>query len=142
MFVDTPSSIPPTEQFDQSSLWGGGITSDVVFVGGVNFFYSSVAEGQFSHPVHSSPHTSGQAEVGTSGSSMESIRTEVISAGWEGGEARNGLHTHFIPGTLPVLGTESNASFTSDPDRCHQRTHRRCGPGRTPAERKENRRWT
>lgn len=37
-----------------------GITSNVIFVGGVDFFYSSVAEGQFSHPVHASPHASGQ----------------------------------------------------------------------------------
>lgn len=37
-----------------------GITSDVIFVGGVDFFYSSVAEGQLSHPIHASPHTCGQ----------------------------------------------------------------------------------
>lgn len=37
-----------------------GITSNVIFVGGVDFFYSSVAEGQFSHPVHTSPHACGQ----------------------------------------------------------------------------------
>lgn len=37
-----------------------GITSDVIFVGGVDFFYSSVAESQFSHPVHASPHACGQ----------------------------------------------------------------------------------
>lgn len=37
-----------------------GITSNVIFVGGVNFFYSSVAEGQFSHPVHASPYACGQ----------------------------------------------------------------------------------
>ncbi len=37
-----------------------GITSDVIFVGGVDFFYSSVAEGQFSHPVHTSSHACGQ----------------------------------------------------------------------------------
>lgn len=57
-----------------------GITSDVVFVGGVNFFYSSVTEGQLSHPVHSSSHTGRQTQVGTGGGGMEAIRTEVIRA--------------------------------------------------------------
>lgn len=45
-------------RFYSAACWG--ITSDVIFVGGVDFFYSSVAEGQFSHPVHASPHACGQ----------------------------------------------------------------------------------
>lgn len=45
-------------QSSAAACWG--ITSDVIFVGGVDFFYSSVAEGQFSHPVHASPHARGQ----------------------------------------------------------------------------------
>lgn len=36
-----------------------GITSYVIFIGGVDFFYSSVAEGKLSHPVHASPHARG-----------------------------------------------------------------------------------
>lgn len=55
-----------------------GITSDVIFVGGVDFFYSSVPEGQFSHPVHSSPHARGQAEVGTGRSGVETVSAKVV----------------------------------------------------------------
>lgn len=55
-----------------------GITSDVVFVGGVDFFYSSVPEGQFSHPVHSSPDARGQAEVGTGRSCVETVSAKVV----------------------------------------------------------------
>lgn len=55
-----------------------GITSDVIFVGGVDFFYSSVAEGQFSHPVHASSHACGQTEIGTGRCCVETVSAEVI----------------------------------------------------------------
>lgn len=55
-----------------------GITSDVIFVGGVDFFYSSVAEGQLSHPVHTSPHACGQTQVGTGCCRVEPVSAEVI----------------------------------------------------------------
>lgn len=57
---------------------GGGFTSDVIFVGGVDFFYSSVAEGQFSHPVHASPHACGQTKVGTGRSRVETVSGKVV----------------------------------------------------------------
>lgn len=55
-----------------------GITSNVIFVGGVDFFYSSVAEGQFSHPVHASPHACGQTKIGTGRSCMETVSAKVV----------------------------------------------------------------
>lgn len=58
-----------------------GITSDVIFVGGVDFFYSPVAEGQLSHPVHTSPHARGQAEIGTGGGRVEAVSCKVVCAG-------------------------------------------------------------
>lgn len=58
---------------------GGAVfTSDVIFVGGVDFFYSSVAEGQFSHPVHASPHACGQTKVGTGRSCVETVSGKVV----------------------------------------------------------------
>lgn len=72
-----------------------GITSDVIFVGGVDFFYSSVAEGQLSHPVHAPPHTRGQTQVGTGGSRVEPVSAEVIRAEMkrQGEGADDGLGT-------------------------------------------------
>lgn len=49
-----------TQKISTGQLCLPGITSNVIFVGGVNFFYSSVAEGQLSHPVHASPYACGQ----------------------------------------------------------------------------------
>lgn len=77
--ISIPLSLLPTQQF-ALSIFYCGITSDVVFVGGVNLFYSSVAEGQLSHPVHSSSHAGCQTQVGTGGGGMEAVRTEVIRA--------------------------------------------------------------
>lgn len=75
-FVDAPPLFP--SNFRKAVYWG--ITSDVIFIGGVNFFYSSVAEGELSHPVHTSSYASGQAQVGTSGSSVESVCAKIICA--------------------------------------------------------------
>lgn len=55
-----------------------GITSNVIFVGGVDFFYSSVAEGQFSHPVHASPHACGQTKIGAGRSCVETVSAKVV----------------------------------------------------------------
>lgn len=57
------------------------LASNVVFVGVVYFFYSSVAEGQFPHPVHPSAHAGGQAQVGAGGSRGKAVCSEVIRAG-------------------------------------------------------------
>lgn len=66
-----------------------GNTSDVIFVGGVDFFYSPVAEGQLSHPIHASPHARGQAEVGAGCGRVEAVGGKVVCAGREG--ERNNL---------------------------------------------------
>lgn len=58
-----------------------GNTSDVIFVGGVDFFYSPVAEGQLSHPIHASPHARGQAEVGAGCGRVEAVGGKVVRAG-------------------------------------------------------------
>lgn len=55
-----------------------GITSYVIFVGGVDFFYSSVAEGKLSHPVHASPHARGQAEISTGCGRMEPVSGKIV----------------------------------------------------------------
>lgn len=55
-----------------------GITSDVIFVGGVDFFYSSVAEGQLSHPVHASPHACGQTKIGAGRGCVETVSAKVV----------------------------------------------------------------
>lgn len=55
-----------------------GITSDVIFVGGVDFFYSTVAEGQFSHPVHASPHACGQTKIGAGRGRVETVSAKVV----------------------------------------------------------------
>lgn len=82
VFVDTHfhSPFPPSNPAICPEHFYCGITSDVVFVGGVNFFYSSVAEGQLSHPVHSSSHTGCQTQICTGGGGMEAVCTEVICA--------------------------------------------------------------
>lgn len=59
---------------------GGALTSDVIFVGGVDLFYPPVAEGQFPHPVHAAPHARGQAEVGAGGGRVEAVGGEVVRA--------------------------------------------------------------
>lgn len=69
-----------TQKISTGQLCLPGITSNVIFVGGVNFFYSSVAEGQLSHPVHASPYACGQTQVGTGSCCMETISAEVIRA--------------------------------------------------------------
>lgn len=83
-FVDTPPLFP--SNFSKAVYWG--ITSDVIFIGGVNFFYSSVAEGQLSHPVHTSSYAGGQTQVGTSGSSVESVCAKIICTKQRGGKKR------------------------------------------------------
>lgn len=82
VFVDTHfhSPFPPSSPAICPEHFYCGITSDVVFVGGINFFYSSVAEGQLSHPVHSSSHAGRQTQVGAGGGGVEAVRTEVIRA--------------------------------------------------------------
>lgn len=60
--------------------WWWGNTSDVIFVSGVDFFHSSVAEGQLSHPVHASAHTCGQAEVSAGGRRVEAVCAKVVRA--------------------------------------------------------------
>lgn len=55
-----------------------GITSNVIFVGGVDLFYSSVAEGQFSHPVHASPHACGQTKIGAGRGRVETVSAKVV----------------------------------------------------------------
>lgn len=56
------------------------LASNIVFVGVVYFFYSSVAEGQFPHPVHSSAHAGRQAQIGAGGSRGKAVRSEIICA--------------------------------------------------------------
>lgn len=85
-FVDAPPLFP--SNFRKAVYWG--ITSDVIFIGGVNFFYSSVAEGKLSHPVHTSSYAGGQAQVGTSGSSVESVCAKIICTERRG-ETERGL---------------------------------------------------
>lgn len=58
-----------------------GITSDIIFVGGVDFFYSPVAESQLSHPVHTSPHTRGEAEIGTGCGCVKTVGGKVVCTG-------------------------------------------------------------
>lgn len=81
--------LEPAKDFDVYSDRGGGervggggrgLTSDVIFVGGVDLFYSPVAEGQFPHPVHAAPHARGQAEVGAGGGRVEAVGGKVVRA--------------------------------------------------------------
>lgn len=109
-----------------------GITSNIIFVGGVDFFYSSVAEGQFSHPVHASPHACGQTKIGTGRGCVETVSAKVVRT-----ETRKNLSTHADKMAQFILTFQSifNIQFrsrTSDPGRCHRRIHRRCGPGHIP----------
>lgn len=75
------STFTQTESAGRGSVGGGrGLTSDVIFVGGVDLFYSPVAEGQFPHPVHAAPHARGQAEVGAGGGRVEAVCGKVVRA--------------------------------------------------------------
>lgn len=56
------------------------LASDIIFVGIIYFFYSSVTESQFSHPVHSSAHPRREAQIRTGGSRRKAICSEVIGA--------------------------------------------------------------
>lgn len=57
------------------------LASDIIFVGIIYFFYSSVAESQFSHPVHSSAHPCCKAQICTCGSCRKAICSKVVGAG-------------------------------------------------------------
>lgn len=94
-FVDTPPLFP--SNFSKAVYWG--ITSDVIFIGGVNFFYSSVAERKLSHPVHASSYTGCQTQVGTSGSSVESVCAKIICTK-QRGERENGFEFDFSQSEL------------------------------------------
>lgn len=114
---------------------GGGITSDVVFVGGVDFFYSSVAEGQLSHPVHASPHARGQTQIGAGRRGVETVSAEVIRAETQT-ERREKKKAFGQRRPSRANGTARSEGWrrccTSGPGRCHRRTRRRYVPGHIP----------
>lgn len=57
----------------------GWLTPHIVFVRGIQFFDSSVAEGQFPHPVNPAADTRSQAQVGAGCSCMEAISCKTVS---------------------------------------------------------------
>lgn len=57
----------------------GWLTPHIVFVRGIQFFDSSVAEGQFPHPVNPASDTRSQAQVGAGCSCMEAISCKTVS---------------------------------------------------------------
>lgn len=61
------------------TLPSGWLTPHIVFVRAIQFFDSSVAEGQFPHPVDPAADTRGQAQVGASCSCMEAISCKTVS---------------------------------------------------------------
>lgn len=110
-----------------------GITSDVIFVGGVDFFYSSVAEGQFSHPVHASSHACGQTEIGTGRCCVETVSAEVICTEMKTKEERMSTRcTKNRCQDMALFVLTVYQCCTLDPGRCHRRTHRRYVPGHIP----------
>lgn len=105
------------------------ITSNVIFVGGVDFFYSSVAEGQFSHPVHASPHACGQTKIGAGGSCVETVSAKVVRTETK---MKKDCQHMLTNGTVYSDYPIKNKSCTSDPGRCHRRIRRQYGPGHIP----------
>lgn len=59
-------------------------TSNIVPIATVHFFYSTISESQFPHPVHTTSNTSCQADAGIGCCSMEPVCSKVICA--ENGE--------------------------------------------------------
>lgn len=57
----------------------GCLTPHIVFVHAIQFFDSSVAEGQFPHPVDPAADTRSQAQVGAGCSCMEAISCKTVS---------------------------------------------------------------
>lgn len=120
-------------------MLGGGITSDVIFVGGVDFFYSSVAEGQLSHPVHASSHARGQTQVGTGGRCVETISAEVVRTEAKTREEKKRVSQQKSKKEEIRREIRQTRRFgTSDPGRCRRRTRRRYVPGRIPGETQKN----